>query len=88
MAYWWAQALKRHGWKLYGCGDPIARGGFVAEVPNADGERDLVLYPGNMPTDHTEASALAKHLSRLDKNQRRLVAELIGDTVTGEGRVS
>lgn len=88
MAYWWAQALKRHGWKLYGCGDPIARGGFVAEVPNADGGRDLVIYPGTMPTDHTEASALAKHLSRLDKNQRRLVAELIGDTVTGEGRVS
>jgi len=47
-----------------------------------------VIYPGTMPTDHTEASALAKHLSRLDKNQRRLVAELIGDTVTGEGRVS
>lgn len=88
MAYWWAQTLKRHGWKLYGCGDPIARGGFVAEIPNADGGRDLVIYPGTMPSDHTEASALAKHLSRLDKNQRRLVAELIGDTVTGEGRVS
>lgn len=88
MAYWWAQALKRHGWKLYGCGDVVARGGFIAEIPHAGGGTDLVLYPGGMPDDRTEASALANHLARLGMTQRRLVAQLIGDTVAGQGRVS
>ncbi len=88
MAYWWAVALKRHGWKLYACGDQVARGGFIAEIPNADGGTDLVVYPGGMPDDGTEASVLANHLARLGKSQRRIVEQVIGDTAAGEGLVS
>lgn len=86
MAYWWALALKSHGWKLYGCADVVARGGFIAEIPNADGGSELVLYPGDMADDGTEASALATHLARLGMSQRQFVARVIGDTVAGEGR--
>lgn len=88
MAFWWAQALKRHGWRLDACGDAVARGGFVAEIPNADGGLDLVIYPGDMADDGTEASALANHLARLGKSQRRVVERVIGGTAAGEGRVS
>lgn len=88
MAYWWAQALKRHGWRLDACGDAIARGGFIAEIPNADGGKDLVIYPGDMADDGTEASALANHLARLGKSQRRVVSRIISDAATGQGRVS
>lgn len=88
MAYWWAQALKRHGWKLGACGDTVARGGFIAEIPNADGGMDLVIYPGDMADDGTEASALANHLARLGKSQRRVAEQVISDTAAGEGRVS
>lgn len=88
MAYWWALVLKRHGWKLDACGDAVARGGFIAEIPNADGGMDMVIYPGDMADDGTEASALANHLARLGKTQRRVAGRVIGDTTAGQGRVS
>ncbi|ANE83363.1 hypothetical protein A7U43_27955 (plasmid) [Mycobacterium adipatum] len=87
MAYWWAGILKQHGWKLYACGDAVARHGFIAEVPRADGESALVVYPGGMPDDGTAASALANHLARLGSRQRAFVQRVIGDAAAGEGRV-
>lgn len=87
-AYWWAVALKHHGWKLYACGNDVAAGGFIAEIPNTAGGMDLVIYPGGMPDDGTEASALANHLGRLDTSQRRIVKQLIDDGAAGEGQVS
>ena len=87
IAYWWAAALKRHGWKLYACGEALAQYGFIAEVPGADGDAALVVYPGGMPDDGTEASALANHLARLGSSQRMFVQRVIGDAAAGEGRV-
>ena len=86
VAFWWSRELKRRGWKLYACGSGIARGGFIAEIPNAAGDSDLVIYPGGMAYDGTEASALANHLARRLTRQRRTVDQLISDV--GEGWVS
>jgi hypothetical protein len=87
VAYWWAVALKRHGWKLYACGREIAFSGFIAEIPNTAGGCDLMIYPGDMPDDGTEASALANHLARLGMSQRLTAHRVIGDAAAGEGRV-
>lgn len=88
IAYWWAAALKGHGWTLSDCGDEVAAGGFIAEIPCADGSSDLVVYRGDMADDGTEASALANHLARLDHIQRGIVTQLVGDTVAGQGQAS
>lgn len=87
MAYWWAVILKQHRWKLYACGDAVARHGFIAEVPGVDGKSALVIYPGDMPDDGTAASALANHLARLGSGQRAFVQRVIGDAAAGQGRV-
>ena len=88
IAYWWAAALTRHGWKLYACGEALAQYGFIAEVPGANGDpAALVVYPGDMPNDGTEASALANHLARIGWSQRALVQRVIGDAAAGEGQV-
>ena len=84
--YWWALALVRHGWQLHAYGQDIAAHGFIAEIPGADGESTLVLYPGNMADDGTEAAALANHLARLAKCQRRAVQRVIADAAAGNGR--
>ena len=86
-AYWWSVTLKRHGWRLYACGEAVAQHGFIAELPGADGDPVLVIYPGGMPDDGTEASALANHLARLGTSQRKFVQRVIGDAAAGEGRV-
>ena len=52
-----------------------------------DGDPVLVVYPGGMPDDGTEASALANHLARLGTSQRKFVQRVIGDAAAGEGRV-
>lgn len=89
IAYWWAAALKQHGWKLYACGDIAAQHGFIAEIPGADGgDPILAVYPGDMADDGTEASALANHFARLGATQRRYVQRVIDDTAAGQGRVS
>lgn len=87
IAYWWAVALTRRGWQLHACGDALAQYGFMAEVPGAEGNRTLVIYPGGMTDDGTEASALANHLARLGPSQRTLVQRIINGSATGEGRV-
>lgn len=87
IAYWWALALLRQGWVLYACGEDVARFGFVAEIPDALGESRLVVYPGDMAEDGTQAAALARHLARLGTRQRRLVRQVLADTAVGKGRV-
>lgn len=56
-------------------------------MPGADGDSALVIYPGVMPDDGTEASALANHLARLGVSRRTFVQRVIGDAAAGEGRV-
>ena len=87
IAYWWALGLLRHGWRLHACGDALARYGFIAEIPDVDGGAMLVVYPGDMADDGTEASALANHLARLGKSQRQFVQRVIADAAAGKGRV-
>ncbi|ORX13069.1 hypothetical protein [Mycobacterium xenopi] len=87
IAYWWALALLRHGWRLHACGEEIARYGFIAEIPAGDGDAALVVYPGDVSDDGTEASALAHHLARLGKSQRLVVQRVITDAAAGKGRV-
>ncbi|OBK11261.1 hypothetical protein [Mycobacterium sp. 1245852.3] len=83
-AYWWALGLRRQGWQLHACGEDVARFGFVAEIPAPDGEPRLVVYPGDMAPDGTEAAALANHLVRLSTRQRRLVRQVLADSGVGE----
>ena len=82
-----ALALVHHGWRLHACGQDIAQHGFIAEIRGADGEPTLVIYPGNMPDDGTEAAALANNLARLAPGQRQLVQRLVADAAAGQGRV-
>lgn len=86
-AYWWALGLRRQGWQLHACGEDVARFGFIAEVPDPDGEPRLVVYPGDMAQDGTEAAALANHLVRLSTRQRRLVRQVLADSGVGKGPV-
>jgi len=85
IAYWWAVALLRYGWRLHACGQEIARGGFIAEIPGADGEPMLVVYPGDMAADGTEAAALAHHLGRLGECECRFMQRLIVDAAAAQG---
>ncbi|OCB20034.1 hypothetical protein BRW65_22905 [Mycobacterium paraffinicum] len=87
IVYWWALGLLRQGWQLHACGEDVARFGFVAEIPGPDGEPRLVVYPGDMAPDGTEAAALANHLVRLSTRQRRLVRQVLADSGVGKGRV-
>jgi len=87
IACWWALALLRHGWRLHVCGDVLAGCGFIAEIPAVDGDPMLVVYPGDMADDGTEASALANHLARLDNSQRQFEHRVIADAAAGKGRV-
>lgn len=82
-AYWWASALQAAGWHLHALGQPLARGGFIAEIPDESGESILVIYPRNTPDDGSEASALARTLQWLTFDQRRYLARLIGAADTG-----
>ena len=61
--------------------------GSSPKSPCGDGDPVLVVYPGGMPADGTEASALANHLARLGTSQRKYVQRVIGDAAAGEGRV-
>lgn len=77
VAYWWAEALQARGWRLSALGEPMARSGFIAEIPEGPGESVLAIYPRDIPDDGTEASALANSLQRLTFEQRRYLARLI-----------
>lgn len=87
IAYWFAAALLRHGWRLHACGDPAARYGFIAEIPAAGGGRDLVIYPGDMADDGTEASVLANLCARLGFAQRAALQQILSDAAAGTGQV-
>lgn len=87
IALWWADELRRHGWRLHSCGEELARHGFIAEIPDVSGDSALVVYPGDMSDDGTEASALANHLARLSAPQRGFVQWVIDAVATGDGRV-
>ena len=87
IAYWWAAALLKYGWRLDLCGGVAARRGFLAEIPNPDGSSQLVVYPGDIAGEESPAAALARHLAQMDRPQRLRVQRLI-DHVSGEkGRV-
>lgn len=87
IAYWFAEALLRHGWRLHACGDAAARYGFIAEIPAAGGGRDLVIYPGDMADDGTEASVLANLCARLGFAQRAALQLIVSDAAAGTGQV-
>ena len=86
-AYWFAEALLRHGWRLHACGDAAARYGFIAEIPAAGGGSDLVVYPGDMADDGTEASVLANLCGRLGFGQRAALQRIVSDAAAGTGQV-
>lgn len=87
IAYWLAAALLQHGWRLHACGDAAARYGFIAEIPAAGGGYDLVIYPGDMADDGTEASVLAAVCARLGFAQRRALQQIVSDAAAGTGQV-
>lgn len=87
VALWWASALHQRGWRLAACGDALAQHGFIAEIPGADGDRVLAVYPGDMADDGSEASALANHLARLTADQRRFVQRVIDGPRDGQDEV-
>lgn len=75
--YWWAQTLRNYGWVLHEVGQPVAAGGFVAQIPGEQGESALVVYPHGMDDDGTAASALANALGRARHDERRCLRRLI-----------
>lgn len=78
VAYWWAMRLIDRGWRLHACGDAVARYGFFAEIPSpGDAQPLLVVFPGDMTEDGSEASALARHLARMERDQRAVVRSLV-----------
>lgn len=74
--FWWARRLLGYGWRLEALGEEVARGGFIAWIPEPGGPV-LVIYPRLMSHDGTEASALANALYRLSGPQRALLTELV-----------
>ena len=74
--YWWARRLLGYGWQLESLGEEVARGGFIAQIPEPGGPL-LVIYPRLIPHDGTEASALANALYRLTLPQRALLTGLV-----------
>jgi hypothetical protein len=87
VAYWWAMKLIEHGWRLHACGDAVARHGFVAEIPTTGAEPLLVVFPGDMADDGSEASVLARHLARLGRGQRMVVQSIVDHAAKRTGRV-
>jgi hypothetical protein len=77
VAYWLAHALQVRGWQVSALGDPVARGGFIAEIPEGSGESIYAIYPRDIPEDGTEATALANSLQRLTFEQRRHLERLV-----------
>ncbi|TLH64919.1 hypothetical protein C1S80_11475 [Mycolicibacterium aubagnense] len=77
VAYWWADALQVRGWRLSALGDAVARGGFIAEIPEGPGQSVLAIYPRGTAEDGTEATALANSLQRLTFEQRRYLERLV-----------
>jgi len=77
VAYWWANALQAQGWRLRALGEPLAGGGFIAEIGMTGEESVWVVFPRNMPDDGTEASALANFLQRLTFDQRNYLRRLV-----------
>ncbi|OBJ39734.1 hypothetical protein A5630_02135 [Mycolicibacterium mucogenicum] len=77
VAYWWANALQAQGWRLRALGEPLAGGGFLAEIGLTGEESVWVVFPRNMPDDGTEASALANYLQRLTFDQRNYLRRLV-----------
>jgi hypothetical protein len=87
IAYWFAAALMSHGWRLHACGDAAGRYGFIAEIPAPGGGADLVVYPGDIADDGTEASALANLCARLGFGQRAALQRIVSDAAAGTGQV-
>lgn len=87
IAYWLAAALMSHGWRLHACGDAVARFGFIAEIPASGGGADLVVYPGDIADDGTEASVLANVCARLGFAQRAALQRIVSDAAAGMGQV-
>jgi len=77
VAYWWANALQARGWRLSALGDLVARGGFIAEIPEGLGPPVWAIYPRGIPEDGTAATALANSLQRLTFEQRRYLERLV-----------
>ena len=82
VAYWWANALQAHGWRLWALGEQLAGGGFIAEIGVTGGESIWVVFPRNMPDDGTEASALANFIQRLTFDQRNYLRRLVATSVS------
>ncbi len=77
VAYWWANALRAQGWRLFALGEQVAGGGFIAEIGLDRDESVWVVFPRGMPDDGTEASALANCFQRLTFDQRHYLRRLL-----------
>lgn len=81
-----AVLLLKRGWQLHDCGEPTARGGFIAVIPEGD-EGLMVVYPAGMVDDYTAASELANRLPLLTPQERNYI-QIIARRARLEGQGS
>lgn len=87
VAYWWAMTLLDWGWRLHEVGSDVAGGGFLAEIPGADGNTVLAIYTSDVNTDFTAATALAQSLPYYTAQQVQVLRHLIEVAATKKGPV-
>lgn len=74
-AYWMLGVLIcDYHWQITDIGDPIAGGGFIADIPD-----DLTaIYPGGIPADGTAATTLARLIPLLDQGSLHYLRQVNG----------
>lgn len=87
VAYWRARQLIDAGWAIHALGEPIARYGFIAEVPCGKGETALVVFTRTTDGNVGAAHALANDMRRLSADHRDYLRRLL-DALHGDVTVS
>lgn len=87
VAYWRARQLIDAGWRIHAFGEPIARYGFIAEIPYGKGETALVVFARTAAGDDGAAHALANDMRWLSADHRHYLRRLL-DALQGDVTVS
>ena len=87
VAYWRARQLIDAGWGIHAFGEPIARYGFIAEIPYGKSETALVVFARAADGNDGAAHALANDMRWLSADHRHYLQRLL-DALHGDVTVS
>ncbi len=87
VAYWRARQLIDAGWGIHALGEPIARYGFIAEIPYGKSETALVVFARTADGNVGAAHALANDMRWLSADHRHYLRRLL-DALHGDVTVS